>query len=150
LKIMDISASSDSIKANVPNRYSLVVLAAKRAKMIREGSPVLINTTSTNWLTIALEEIAAGKINYIDAPEVPDDEVPHSAAREAKLAANARQSAAMRMLDESLTSPDLPRQRETGDEVDEAESTDEMFEDAMDNDSGEPAEELETAAISED
>jgi DNA-directed RNA polymerase subunit omega len=89
---MDISASSDSIKENVPNRYSLVVLAAKRAKQIREGSPVLINTQSTNWLTIALEEIAAGKVNYIDAPEVPDDEVPHNAANEAKLAAQARQA----------------------------------------------------------
>jgi len=58
----------------IPNRYSLVVLAAKRAKQIKEGAPPLIATDSTNSLTIALEEIAAGKINYIEAPEPIDDE----------------------------------------------------------------------------
>jgi DNA-directed RNA polymerase subunit omega len=145
---MDISASSDSIKANVPNRYSLVVLAAKRAKQIREGSPVLINTASTNWLTIALEEIAAGKVNFIEAPEVPDDEVPHSAAREAKLAANARQTAAMQMLNESLaTTLETEPEAELDAELDES---GEDLDDAIDIDNGNHAEELVTAAISEE
>jgi len=144
---MDISASSDSIKANVPNRYSLVVLAAKRAKQIREGSPVLINTTSTNWLTIALEEIAAGKVNYIEAPEIPDDEAPHNPAIEARLAANARQSAAMQMLDASLSA--VHESDVETDEID-TESIDEDSLDAIDTDSGNTAEELLTTAISED
>jgi DNA-directed RNA polymerase subunit omega len=51
----------------VGSRYSLVVLAAKRAKQIKEGSPVLIETASTNPLTIALEEIAAGKVTIAPA-----------------------------------------------------------------------------------
>jgi DNA-directed RNA polymerase subunit omega len=53
----------------VNNRYSLVVLAAKRAKQLKEGAPPLIETTSTNMLTIALEEIASGKVTYTEAVE---------------------------------------------------------------------------------
>ena len=48
----------------VESRYSLVVLAAKRAKQLRDGAPKLIETASTNPITVALEEIAAGKVKY--------------------------------------------------------------------------------------
>ena len=44
------------------SKYSLVVLAAKRAKQIKSGAPPLISTSSKNPLTIALEEIAAGVV----------------------------------------------------------------------------------------
>jgi DNA-directed RNA polymerase omega subunit len=44
------------------SRYSMVVVAAKRAKQIKEGAPILIDTESTNPLTIAMEEIAQGKV----------------------------------------------------------------------------------------
>jgi DNA-directed RNA polymerase subunit omega len=57
-----IYPSADTIEDKVGSRYSLVVLAAKRAKQIKEGSPVLIDTESTNPLTVAMEEIAAGKV----------------------------------------------------------------------------------------
>lgn len=57
-----IYPSADTIEDRVGSRYSLVVLAAKRAKQIKEGSPYLIDTLSTNPLTVALEEIAAGKV----------------------------------------------------------------------------------------
>ena len=62
-----IYPSADTIEEMVGSRYSLVVLAAKRAKQIKEGSPVLIETASTNPLTIALEEIAAGKVTISPA-----------------------------------------------------------------------------------
>jgi DNA-directed RNA polymerase subunit omega len=62
-----IYPSADTIEDKVGSRYSLVVLAAKRAKQIKEGSPVLIETASTNPLTIALEEIAAGKVTIAPA-----------------------------------------------------------------------------------
>lgn len=45
------------------SKYSLVVLAAKRAKQIKNGAPPLIDTDTKNPLTIALEEIAAGKVS---------------------------------------------------------------------------------------
>ena len=71
-----IYPAGDAIRERVNNRYSLVVLAAKRAKQIKEGSPVLIDTGSTNPLTIALEEIAVGKVTYTEAIESEiDDEV---------------------------------------------------------------------------
>jgi len=63
-----IYPSADTIEDKVKSRYSLVILAAKRAKQIKEGAPVLIDTLSTNPLTIALEEIAAGKVTVIEAP----------------------------------------------------------------------------------
>ena len=63
-----IYPSADTIEEKVKSRYSLVILAAKRAKQIKEGAPVLIDTLSTNPLTIALEEIAAGKVTAIEAP----------------------------------------------------------------------------------
>jgi len=62
-----IYPSADTIEEKVGSRYSLVVLAAKRAKQIKEGAPVLIETASTNPLTIALEEIAAGKVTVGEA-----------------------------------------------------------------------------------
>jgi DNA-directed RNA polymerase subunit omega len=66
-----IYPSADTIEDRVGSRYTLVVLAAKRAKQIKEGSPHLIDTLSTNPLTVALEEIAAGKVTIAAAaPEV--------------------------------------------------------------------------------
>ena len=62
-----IYPSADTIEDRVKSRYSLVVLSAKRAKQIKEGAPVLIDTDSTNPLTIAMEEIAAGKVTAIEA-----------------------------------------------------------------------------------
>jgi DNA-directed RNA polymerase subunit omega len=68
-----IFPSVDRLADKVESRYTLVVLAAKRAKQLREGAPKLIETSSTNPLTIALQEIAAGKITFA----VPNhDDVP--------------------------------------------------------------------------
>jgi len=57
-----IYPSADKIDQHVESKYALVILAAKRAKQIKEGSTPLIATDSANPLTIALEEIAAGKV----------------------------------------------------------------------------------------
>ena len=59
-----------------PSRYALVIMAAKRARQINnyhhqlgEGTfddnpPPLVESRSKNYLTMALEEIAEGKIKY--------------------------------------------------------------------------------------
>ncbi len=60
-------------------KFVLSNLAAKRAKQLREGAPPLVQTDSTHPLTIALTEIAAGKIkpskpkitNVIEPTEEP-------------------------------------------------------------------------------
>jgi DNA-directed RNA polymerase subunit omega len=64
------------------SKYALVVLAAKRAKQIKSGVQPLINTDSKNPLTIALEEIAAGKITC----EVPDTDIIAPVAEEPEVA----------------------------------------------------------------
>ncbi len=53
------------------SRYALVVLAAKRAKQLREGARRLGSTTATNYLTAALEEAAEGVIGYRLADDEP-------------------------------------------------------------------------------
>lgn len=51
------------------SKYALVIIAAKRARQLKEGARRLVDTHSSNPLTIALEEIAAGQI----VPYVPED-----------------------------------------------------------------------------
>ena len=50
--------------------YKLVLLAAKRAKELAEGSPALVDTAQRKVTSVALEEIVQGKVLYkIDEPE---------------------------------------------------------------------------------
>jgi DNA-directed RNA polymerase subunit omega len=49
---------------NVDSRYSLVILAAKRARQLREGQAAGDNTSIFKEVTSALEDIAAGKITF--------------------------------------------------------------------------------------
>ncbi|MDR7543962.1 MAG: DNA-directed RNA polymerase subunit omega [Armatimonadota bacterium] len=46
----------------VDSKYALVMAAAKRARQIKEGGLPLVDIDSTNPVSIALEEIATGKI----------------------------------------------------------------------------------------
>src|ERR1035437_1051550 len=71
-----ISPRIDRLLEKVDSNYASVVVAAKRARQINsyyhnlgEGTfdefpPPMIETASKNYLTIALEEVAAGKIKY--------------------------------------------------------------------------------------
>lgn len=44
--------------------YKLVILAARRAKEVAEGAPVLVETPHRKVTSIALEEILQGKVLY--------------------------------------------------------------------------------------
>ena len=71
-----ISPRVDRLMEHVDSPYASVVVAAKRARQINsyyhnlgEGTfeefpPPMIDTGSKNYLTIALEEVAGGKIKY--------------------------------------------------------------------------------------
>lgn len=71
-----ISPRIDKLLDNVDSNYASVIVAAKRARQINsyyqslgEGTfdefpPPMVETPSKNYLTIALEEIQAGKIRY--------------------------------------------------------------------------------------
>jgi DNA-directed RNA polymerase subunit omega len=66
----------DKLLERTDSHYAAVVVAAKRARQLNsyyralgEGSyeeftPPMIDTPSGNYLTIALEELAGGKIDY--------------------------------------------------------------------------------------
>ena len=66
----------DRLLEHTDSHYAAVVVAAKRARQINsyyhnlgEGTfdefpPPMVETASKNYLTIALEEVAAGKIKY--------------------------------------------------------------------------------------
>ncbi len=56
-----------------PSIYKLAVIAAKRAKELAEGSPSLVQSDSKKVTTIALQEIAQGRIAY-EAPETEEGE----------------------------------------------------------------------------
>ena len=78
----------DILNVYPEGKFVLSNLAAKRAKQLKEGAPPLVQVDSVHPLTIALAEIAAGKIRpilsrngeAIAAPEIPtlmvDDTLP--------------------------------------------------------------------------
>jgi DNA-directed RNA polymerase subunit omega len=66
----------DKLLEHTDSHYAAVVVAAKRARQINayyhslsegaygEYTPPMVETGTGNYLTIALEELAAGKIKY--------------------------------------------------------------------------------------
>src|SRR3954464_8606090 len=71
-----ISPRVDRLLENVDSPYASVIVAAKRARQINsyyqnlgeatleEFPPPMVDTGSKNYLTIALEEVAGGKVKY--------------------------------------------------------------------------------------
>lgn len=56
--------SLELIRRNVDSRYTMVVIAAKRARQLLDGAPPLVETESTKPVSIALEELAQNKLRY--------------------------------------------------------------------------------------
>lgn len=54
----------DDLLEHVDSKYTLAITAAKRARQIKEGSRPQVQTDSIKDVSIALEEIAAGKVQY--------------------------------------------------------------------------------------
>lgn len=48
------------------NRYSLVIMTAKRARQIANGDPVKTDAKDRSVVTLAADEIAEGKVSRID------------------------------------------------------------------------------------
>lgn len=53
----------------IPDRYKLVVIAAKRAKALSLGEKPLIDSKQKNPALIALEEIVQGKVKMANKPQ---------------------------------------------------------------------------------
>ena len=65
---MMIRPPLESLLDKIENKYALVVSVAKRARVLKEGQLPMVDVASNNPVTVALEEIAAGKIR-IDKPK---------------------------------------------------------------------------------
>ncbi len=65
----------DDLTAVIPSKYELVIVAAQRARQlntyhhqlgegpVEEIAPPMVDSRSKNYLTMSLEEVAAGKID---------------------------------------------------------------------------------------
>ncbi len=59
-----IYPSMASLLKKVDSRYTLVIAASKRARMLTEGAQKLTDTNSPKDVTIAIHEISEGKVGY--------------------------------------------------------------------------------------
>lgn len=59
-----INPSIVSLLENIDNRYSLVVITAKRARQLIDGAKPMIDIDSSKPVTIAINEINEGKIQF--------------------------------------------------------------------------------------
>ena len=70
------------IEQEFDSNFRYVMVAARRARQLQNGSPALVNSKSGKACKVAQDEIAAGKVGYvkgespvlkpeIDAPDVP-------------------------------------------------------------------------------
>jgi DNA-directed RNA polymerase subunit omega len=54
----------EALLDRVENKYALVIVAAKRARQLKDGALPMVDIDSGSPVTVALEEIAAGKIRF--------------------------------------------------------------------------------------
>lgn len=62
---MMVKPSVTELLKLIDNRYSLVVAAAKRARQIESGSTILTTKNDKVSVTIAVNEIAEGKVKIV-------------------------------------------------------------------------------------
>lgn len=58
----------EEILDKADSKYRLVIIAAKRSKQVNRGAPPLVQTRSVKPTYIALEELAAGSVDYSVVP----------------------------------------------------------------------------------
>ena len=64
---MLIKPTLESLMTKVDSKYTLVTLAATRARQLTDGDEPLVDVDTTKVVSIAMEEIDQGKITY-EAP----------------------------------------------------------------------------------
>lgn len=69
----------------VPNRFLLVNMVAKRVRQIREGSEYLVSSPKNEDIVVSLREVAAGRIRLKleeETPPEPEEIVEQTATEE--------------------------------------------------------------------
>lgn len=62
MRLSIVDPSIDRLVRTVPNKYLLVVGAARRGREIMDGEESLVASKSNKPVTIALQEIVAGRV----------------------------------------------------------------------------------------
>ena len=71
-----------SLEQSFDSNFRYVLVAARRARQLQNGSQPLVDSRSRKACKIAQDEIAAGKVSYVKSdtpvhkPEVPGAEIP--------------------------------------------------------------------------
>lgn len=58
--------ANEGANAKRPNRYTAIVAAAKRARQLIDGAPPLIEGAEGKPVSIAIEELKAGKVRWTE------------------------------------------------------------------------------------
>ena len=69
-----VDPSIDYLAEKVDSKYTLVILAAKRARDIIDGKPILTDVDIDRPVSIAAHEIAEDLITYRRPEETPEGE----------------------------------------------------------------------------
>lgn len=65
-----ILQSTDALEEHIGNKYSLVIVAAKRARQLKEGhTPLVADPSTENFLSHALKEIEDHRVQSVAPPE---------------------------------------------------------------------------------
>jgi DNA-directed RNA polymerase subunit omega len=76
--------SQMSVEQSFDSNFRYVLVAARRARQLQNGSAPLVDSRSRKACKIAQDEIAAGKVAYVKSntpvlkPEVADADIPNS------------------------------------------------------------------------
>jgi DNA-directed RNA polymerase subunit omega len=66
------------IKQGFDSNYRYVLVAARRARQLQNGSQPLVSTRSAKACRVAQEELDAGLVGYQDKPKPQTGELPHN------------------------------------------------------------------------
>ena len=83
----------DEIKKKADSRYTLVIMAAKRARDLVAEKPALVEIDNNVPISIAAEEIVGGEITYSRPPKAQNGDAPADADAAAAQAGAAGQGA---------------------------------------------------------
>ena len=69
MKVVNSDSEANNTQPIVNSRYSIVLATAKRARQIIDGSPTYATAKCNKPLSIAVEELATGKVKILSEEE---------------------------------------------------------------------------------
>ena len=71
-ELMNILNETNEVDSKVTSRYTIVIAAAKRARQLIDGAPVMVTPTSDKSVSIAVKEMQERKLKIIDQADGGD------------------------------------------------------------------------------